>query len=92
MTRNAQKSVYGGGRTRGKQVYLGGFAREKDAARTWDIAAMKWGLETPLNFPRGEYAHYEALMTSCSREEMVAWLKSRGVGTATKGGAKKRRR
>lgn len=39
-----------GGRTRGKQVYLGGFKCEVQAARAYDVACLKyWGANTDTN-------------------------------------------
>ena len=39
-----------GGRARGKQIYLGGWQTEEEAAEAYDTAAMKyWGTEASLN-------------------------------------------
>ncbi len=39
-----------GGRTWGKQIYLGGFDTEQAAARAYDIASLKfWGSGTETN-------------------------------------------
>jgi len=64
-------------------VYLGAYCHEEDAARTWDIAALKWGL-APLNFPRSDYAAYEAFVAGASRDQVVAWLKGRSGGYSHK--------
>ncbi|KAG2485128.1 hypothetical protein HYH03_016115 [Edaphochlamys debaryana] len=52
-----RKKTSPGGRTRGKQVYLGGYGTEVEAARAYDRAALVyWGLAAPTNFPATEYA------------------------------------
>ena len=39
-----------GGRARGKQIYLGGFKNEQQAARAYDVASLKyWGSGTETN-------------------------------------------
>lgn len=39
-----------GGRTRGKQIYLGGYDSEQAAARAYDVASLKfWGDDAKTN-------------------------------------------
>ncbi|XP_064953781.1 ethylene-responsive transcription factor WRI1-like [Musa acuminata AAA Group] len=66
---------------KGRQVYLGAFKDEETAARTYDLAALKyWGPQTILNFPAQTYATEYYMMHQISREECVASLRRRSDG------------
>jgi len=42
---------------KGRQVYLGGYEKEEESGRAYDLAALKyWGTTTTTNFP---ISHYE---------------------------------
>ncbi|CAL5227421.1 g10381 [Coccomyxa viridis] len=70
-----------GGRARGRQVYLGGWHTEEEAAEAYDIAAMKyWGAEASLNYTWERYTGKLEEMQDMSREEVVAMLKRRSTG------------
>ncbi|KAG1365549.1 ethylene-responsive transcription factor WRI1 [Cocos nucifera] len=68
---------------RGRQVYLGAYDAEVDAARTHDLAALKFcGPEATLNFPVEMYTEECEEMQTMSREEWVASLRRRSNGFA----------
>ncbi|KAI3448744.1 hypothetical protein Pfo_005409 [Paulownia fortunei] len=66
---------------RGRQIYLGAYDNEEDAARTYDLAALKyWGPATILNFPVEAYAKEIEEMQKLSNEEYLASLRRRSSG------------
>ena len=74
-----RKNVAPGGRQKGKQVYLGGYASEYEAARAYDKAAIKfWGDAAHLNFARDDYAGDLAEIKSLPTNALIAQLR-RGV-------------
>eukprot|EP01025_Chloroclados_australasicus_P039011 TRINITY_DN4026_c1_g1_i1.p1 TRINITY_DN4026_c1_g1~~TRINITY_DN4026_c1_g1_i1.p1 ORF type:complete len:702 (-),score=102.81 TRINITY_DN4026_c1_g1_i1:323-2428(-) len=77
-----QRQVKGpNGRTRGRQVYLGGYSTEEEAARSYDKAAIKyWGQEAILNFPLDDYRDELEVLNSMSKDEVVAMLRRNSSG------------
>ncbi|KAJ7559639.1 hypothetical protein O6H91_04G094700 [Diphasiastrum complanatum] len=67
---------------KGKQVYLGGYDKEEDAARAYDLAALKyWGPNTPINFPLSNYTkELEEMKSLSTRHEYVASLRRKSSG------------
>lgn len=66
---------------KGKQVYLGAYDNEEAAARTYDLAALKyWGLDTVLNFPASSYTKEYEEMEHMSRDEYMATLRRKSSG------------
>ncbi|KAI3408756.1 IPPc domain-containing protein [Psidium guajava] len=62
-------------------VYLGAYDSEEAAARTYDLAALKyWGPDTILNFPIDMYEKELEEMRSASKEEYLASLRRRSSG------------
>jgi hypothetical protein len=52
----------------GKQMYLGGFVAEEDAARAYDLAALACkGLAVPTNFAAAQYKESLAEVSGSSR-------------------------
>jgi hypothetical protein len=59
----------------GRQLYLGGFDSQQDAARAYDLAALACkGPDAVINFPAGEYAQQLAQMGGFSKVRGVAAL------------------
>ncbi|KAL1536050.1 Ethylene-responsive transcription factor wri1 [Salvia divinorum] len=66
---------------RGRQIYLGAYDNEEDAARTYDLAALKyWGPSTILNFPVEGYTNDLEDMQKLTKEEYLASLRRRSSG------------
>lgn len=69
------------GRQKGKQVYLGGYSSEIEAARAFDRAAIKyWGTTAQLNFPVEDYLHEVEAIQSMSTAELIANLRRKSSG------------
>ncbi|KAI3462953.1 hypothetical protein Pfo_019616 [Paulownia fortunei] len=66
---------------KGKQVYLGAYDDEEDAARAYDLAALKyWGTSTFTNFPISDYEKEIEFMQTVTKEEYLASLRRKSSG------------
>ncbi|TMW88766.1 hypothetical protein EJD97_018135 [Solanum chilense] len=66
---------------KGRQVYLGGYDMEDKAARSYDLAALKyWGPSTHINFPLENYQQQLEEMKNMTRQEYVAHLRRKSSG------------
>ncbi|CAL0303616.1 unnamed protein product [Lupinus luteus] len=66
---------------KGRQVYLGAYDSEEAAARTYDLAALKyWGNDATLNFPIETYSKDLEEMNKVTKEEFLANLRRQSSG------------
>ncbi|KAF5735766.1 AP2-like ethylene-responsive transcription factor PLT1 [Tripterygium wilfordii] len=66
---------------KGRQVYLGGYDKEEKAARSYDLAALKyWGTSTTTNFPISNYEKELEEMKHMTRQEFVAAIRRKSSG------------
>uniref|UniRef100_A0A5B7AM10 Putative AP2-like ethylene-responsive transcription factor ANT isoform X2 n=1 Tax=Davidia involucrata TaxID=16924 RepID=A0A5B7AM10_DAVIN len=66
---------------KGRQVYLGGYDVEEKAARSYDLAALKyWGPSSHINFPLENYQQELEEMKNMTRQEYVAHLRRKSSG------------
>ncbi|XP_015071166.1 ethylene-responsive transcription factor WRI1 [Solanum pennellii] len=66
---------------KGRQIYLGAYDSEEAAARTYDLAALKyWGPTTLLNFPVERYSKEFEEMQRLTKEEYLASLRRMSSG------------
>lgn len=62
----------------GKQMYLGGFDSQEDAARAYDLAALACkGSDALINFHAAEYESQLREISGFSKEEVVAYVRRR---------------
>ncbi|CAH9111333.1 unnamed protein product [Cuscuta europaea] len=67
-----------GQRRKGRQ---GGYDKEEKAARSYDLAAIKyWGTSTHINFPLENYQQELEEMKNMTRQEYVAHLRRKSTG------------
>ncbi|XP_004509770.1 AP2-like ethylene-responsive transcription factor AIL6 [Cicer arietinum] len=66
---------------KGRQVYLGGYDKEEKAARSYDLAALKyWGPTATTNFPVSNYAKELEEMKLVTKQEFIASLRRKSSG------------
>lgn len=60
----------------GRQIYLGGFYNEDQAALAYDLAAVKFrGEDANLNFPRGLYSQEMEIRNTVTQEQVVMCMR-----------------
>nr|QNI23750.1 AP2/ERF transcription factor [Camptotheca acuminata] len=66
---------------KGRQVYLGGYDKEEKAARSYDLAALKyWGPTATTNFPVSNYTKELEEMKHVTKQEFIASLRRKSSG------------
>ncbi|VFQ70103.1 unnamed protein product [Cuscuta campestris] len=66
---------------KGRQVYLGGYDKEDKAARSYDLAALKyWGPTATTNFPISNYSKELEDMKHMTKQEFIASLRRKSSG------------
>ncbi|XP_004240254.1 AP2-like ethylene-responsive transcription factor AIL6 isoform X1 [Solanum lycopersicum] len=66
---------------KGRQVYLGGYDKEDKAARSYDLAALKyWGTTATTNFPASDYTKEIEEMKHMTKQEFIASLRRKSSG------------
>ncbi|MCE3051956.1 hypothetical protein HAX54_051248 [Datura stramonium] len=66
---------------KGRQVYLGGYDKEDKAARSYDLAALKyWGATATTNFPASNYTKEIEEMKHMTKQEFIASLRRKSSG------------
>ncbi|KAL7094418.1 hypothetical protein ACP275_11G102800 [Erythranthe tilingii] len=66
---------------KGRQVYLGGYDKEDKAARSYDLAALKyWGATATTNFPISNYTKELEEMQHATKQEFIASLRRKSSG------------
>ncbi|GLU13034.1 hypothetical protein SLE2022_296830 [Rubroshorea leprosula] len=66
---------------KGRQVYLGGYDKEEKAARSYDLAALKyWGPTATTNFPISNYTKELEEMKHVTKQEFIASLRRKSSG------------
>ncbi|XP_058179622.1 AP2-like ethylene-responsive transcription factor AIL6 [Rhododendron vialii] len=66
---------------KGRQVYLGGYDKEDKAARSYDLAALKyWGPTATTNFPVANYTKELEEMKHSTKQEFIASLRRKSSG------------
>lgn len=76
-----QRPIGKGGRQSGKQIFIGGFESELDAAHAYDVASLsKFGERGRLNFQEENYySCYADAIATLSFEDLIIHLRKKRV-------------